>query len=271
MSSFKFFLIEEVYKKPSRLTELSKEEAIKLIKENCKKFLTYKTNIFRGSKSTIEYGVSDSNSLEHQPRVSYKQKTNIYTQWMDNRPEWQDFPKRSKSFVCTNSFYVAGDYGNVSAVFPYDDALIAGTPGDDIWFAFENVGISDLSVLQNVIYEVANRELGIELSPSANFNLIEETLKKITLSLVDGLSVQQRDIQILKETLTINSCNNVYELFEKCVVPHPGFQVAKVSDAGDIVDFPESREFYIQGKAVFINKSIYNEVMDEIFAGVERE
>lgn len=74
--------------------------------------------------------------------------TNYYTLWMDNRPDWVGFPKRSKSTICSTSAIRAQGYakssGLVYGILPLkNDRHIAVCEKYDIWEEFE-IKISDI-------------------------------------------------------------------------------------------------------------------------------
>ena len=68
------------------------------------------------------------------PRVS-RNTHNYYTLWMDNHPDWEGWPKRSRSFVCTTDRTKAERYGNQYVIIPLIDehTPVAMCPTSDIW------------------------------------------------------------------------------------------------------------------------------------------
>ena len=60
---------------------------------------------------------------------------NYYTVLMDNLPSWQEYPKRSRSLICSTSLYTARGFatGEPYNIFPIDGAKIAVCPRLDIW------------------------------------------------------------------------------------------------------------------------------------------
>jgi hypothetical protein len=61
---------------------------------------------------------------------------NIYTSLMDTLPSWENYPKRSKSIICTNSLSSASSYGHIYIVLPTDGAKVGVCSGRDLWFSF---------------------------------------------------------------------------------------------------------------------------------------
>ena len=89
-------------------------------------------------------------------RVS-KNTDNFYTLLIDNFPTWENYPKRSRSIVCSTSEDKADVYGNVYAVFPIDMSAQFGVcSSQDIWLSFKSIGRlnelnSDISLLGTLI------------------------------------------------------------------------------------------------------------------------
>jgi hypothetical protein len=84
----------------------------------------------------------DSPFLFIQPSLHYrpsKNTNNFYTALIDVLPSWKDWPKRSQSIVCTNSYSTAQSYGNPYVVLPKNQAKIAICPKNDFWVSFKNI------------------------------------------------------------------------------------------------------------------------------------
>jgi hypothetical protein len=90
----------------------------------------------------INYGTVD-------PRTTLRRSANThntYTMYMDNSPIWSDFPKRSHSMICSSGYY-AEDFGNLYAVFPYDNTPIGICPDFDLWESFPRLRRFDVCSL----------------------------------------------------------------------------------------------------------------------------
>jgi hypothetical protein len=70
-----------------------------------------------------------------EPRRS-KNTMNYYTEWVDNSPQWEKFPKRSRSLICSTNVTTARTYGNVAAVVPIIDTKVGVCPQNDWWNSF---------------------------------------------------------------------------------------------------------------------------------------
>jgi hypothetical protein len=74
--------------------------------------------------------------------------SNVYTLLIDNLRSWSEYPKRSRSIICSTSAFNAAGYGVHNPphqVFPEDGAKIGVAPRSDIWNSFEK-GLSEISV-----------------------------------------------------------------------------------------------------------------------------
>ncbi len=74
--------------------------------------------------------------------------SNISTRLIsDILPSWRNLPKRNRSIICSNNFFVAANYmgyggrekGVVYVVIPPNDAQLVVSPTKDIWDAFKNL------------------------------------------------------------------------------------------------------------------------------------
>lgn len=93
-----------------------------------------KQNIFRGIRGSAAYPywvVSPSKSY----RTS-KNTNNFYTGLIDKLPSWSDYPKRSRSIICSTKEYGARSFGNVLRVFPQNGAKIGICNNNDFWDSF---------------------------------------------------------------------------------------------------------------------------------------
>ena len=104
------------------------------------KYKKYNFAIFRGSKTYNQSKVMFSNPASRiEPRKSAMNIGNYYTLWMDNNPEWAEYPKRSKSLICTSCSAFANWYGFVKVVIPLVNTKIGVCPEIDIWKSFNSV------------------------------------------------------------------------------------------------------------------------------------
>lgn len=125
------------YVEEKRGIDIPKKEAMKLLSSKHSK--AYKVHtidypIFRGVRGYGEYVYIDpSKSVE--PRIS-RNTNNYYTLMIDNFSNWNKYPKRSKSIICTTDYQYASHMSSkVYRVFPENGSYIGVCPMDDIWGA----------------------------------------------------------------------------------------------------------------------------------------
>lgn len=98
------------------------------------KYFKEEQEIWRGVKSSYDYG----NIVVMTPGTRISQNVNnLYTRLMSEiLPEWKEYPKRSNSFICTNSDALSSFYGDSHLVLPENGAKIGICPKADIWDSF---------------------------------------------------------------------------------------------------------------------------------------
>jgi hypothetical protein len=83
---------------------------------------------------------------------------------MENMEEWQKYPRRSQSLICSTTTSYAGSYGATFAIIPYDTAKIGACASMDF-------------------FDTIEKEMGVDV-PTYNSNIyqfIEETLKLLKI------------------------------------------------------------------------------------------
>lgn len=123
--------------KSQPINEEDESEIVKLLcgrfSSAWNKYFKEEQGIWRGVKS-YTYG----NIVVMTPGTRISQNVlNLYTRLMsDILPEWKEYPKRSNSFVCTNSEGLSSFYGDSHLVLPENGANIGICPKADIWDSF---------------------------------------------------------------------------------------------------------------------------------------
>lgn len=170
---FKQFLLNEA---KNIIIEIDKKTAVQTIKNNCKDFLNlYKKSknlLYRGSRSTngsFSYGDSSKGTRKS------KNTENYYTLIIDNSSDWKQYPKRSKSFICTTSKNYAGDYGIPNLVFPKDGTSFGICPKGDIWNSFKTVEY-DLEKFNSYIGSIGHA-FDVKILDDTNENFKNSLLK----------------------------------------------------------------------------------------------
>jgi hypothetical protein len=98
-----------------------------------------KEPIYRGLKG-FEIQKEDGsypNAFITKPSESIRPSAAYYNILIDNLPEWKDYPKRSKSLICSTDTRGAGSYGEVYRVIPLIEGFKLGVcPTHDLWTSF---------------------------------------------------------------------------------------------------------------------------------------
>jgi hypothetical protein len=135
MITFKKFLEEVQY------DEMDLDAAIKIINTKCKDafwMIHSNTPFYRGDPNVPEsvddmgFAIADPSKTERKSANT----TNHYTVILDNIHSMREYPKRSKSFICTTSRLKARDFakqGNPYVIIPFDKVDIGVVNSSDLW------------------------------------------------------------------------------------------------------------------------------------------
>jgi hypothetical protein len=114
--------------------------------------------IYRG-----DYDMERRNIRIVTPGIRESQNTvNIYTRlFSDILPSWENYPKRNRSFICTSSFYKAGDYSDYPRiVLPKNGTMLGVCSYRDFWVSFkrasESLGFSCLDDFNESFIDMSN-------------------------------------------------------------------------------------------------------------------
>ena len=137
--TFKQFINEaSIDAQEDRVTKLSLEKAVDVLREHCSKFMNELLPgvppLYRGFRRSF----GNAAQLDYSDSVRKSENMNNFNTLMfDNNPSNKNYPKRSKSVICTTSRLRANSYGihteNTYAIIPYDGAKIASVNEEDIW------------------------------------------------------------------------------------------------------------------------------------------
>ena len=128
----------------SRSLPITKEQAISIVHKNCRYYTRKSQSIYRGLGMQ-----TDAFALLVQPSKYERESANTanyYTLLIDNSPKWINYPKRSKSIVCSTSYDTARGYGMTTCyVIPFRSANIGICSESDIWEFFHD-GLDELKI-----------------------------------------------------------------------------------------------------------------------------
>lgn len=192
---------------------------------------------------------------------------NAYTLFTSMSPKWKKFPPRQQSIICSTSDYAA-DYGNVYAIFPFDDAPVGICREEDFWTSFnegfESVRLhTDLGEFASRIMSTAALLYGInapetEVFTSTNAADAIKVLKSITLEKAKAeIGDRQIDMYdtpyIILDTLVKNNLPNALALMDKVMDPTVnGFISATGANCIKKLQ-GSSQEVWIGGKAIAVS------------------
>jgi uncharacterized protein YlzI (FlbEa/FlbD family) len=165
-------LLKEVGINPYDIKQLRTDNFSAFLQEHCSEFLdnNLTTPLYRGSRKGYGIGVKIID-VSVGTRKS-ENTTNHYTILMDNSKYYKDWPKRSKSLICSTLKSKAGMYGQVFCIIPFNGTKIAITEDEDIWLT--RVDLYDLNWKGN-LYNLNNILQMLEIPDTSIQNMINYT------------------------------------------------------------------------------------------------
>lgn len=229
---------------------MNEEDISQWCKENASQYLANKnkTLIFRGTHDAI-LGITNTNEGN---RISAS-NPNYYTLWIDNAPAWKDYPKRTKSLICSTSESTAENYGWLCLVIPADTCKIGICPTLDIWSSFED--IQNLGALTFTIRKILNFFFSESKVTGANrdYNQLVTLLKDIDKSKLEqyAKTLPDQGARTIKDDLIDQiGSGNMFTLLQNLLDPDEnGFSKASPAKFSDILD---NHEIWIQGTCALI-------------------
>lgn len=262
---FKYFLVENrrIYSEP-RTKEISLDDAIKIAKKECSDILNYYTKnhhsvIYRGTRGNYNpAAISDPTKGR---RLSANTK-NYITLFVDNNKKWKDYPKRSKSLICTTDMHQASGYGTPYMVLPYNNCKIGIVPDVDWWWGFLQVLPGILIDEVNIFISIIAGSLGYDTKElEKDFKKFEEFVKFIKIDDVKDFNSQREFINQWEKS----NKEYLYDFLNDVIDPKKaGF----TSTTPKNFKYSPKKEVWIgEGKCLMI-KDIYQ---NDFFSGVKNE
>jgi len=251
---------------------LNIDECVEYILKNCKEFIDKPVFIKR------YISVKMNNSFKATPieRIS-RDNANYYTILIDNSENWKNYPKRSKSFICSmmyekynvNDLKISNDNSGSRTellVIPNDNSIFGICPADDIYYSFERFKIYRYSLAE--FFDDMNK-----LSIFFNLGGISD----------DNIDDMKKDIRKLQDQL-YNKANEKYipyfnlNSFYKFISDYPGediFELLEKLMSPDINHFKlqkytemkinsEQVEVWTDSPCIFINGEHIEEVLKKL-------
>jgi len=141
MKIIKYFKLFE-----SRTAEVTDEEFVRLVKENCQDFLANPKYLQRmKGYFNGEYSYIDPRRHVRRPLMDTDGGAGVFsahhTLLMENLPSWKSFPKRSESLIGSLRFSEDQAFGQrCYLVIPYDGARFGLAPCSDLWGSYCEIG-----------------------------------------------------------------------------------------------------------------------------------
>lgn len=142
MISFKEFLAETAVGAKPKYKQLEVEKAIALLNKHAKNalwMLEDDSPLYRGdvyiAKSTgplsTGFAIVDTSATKRRSTNT----SNFYTAILDNHPKRKQFPKRSRSFICSTDQSYAANYAHQdpNVIIPFDGVPIGAVNREDMW------------------------------------------------------------------------------------------------------------------------------------------
>ena len=243
----------------TRSNKISQTDALEWIKTNAKDALKNtiqgKRPIYRGAfDDKGETLIINPSKFE---RESAYIGSNYYTLLMDNLPSWKDYPKRSKSIVCTTSREKSEDYGNNTfIVFPKDGSKIGICKGDDIYVSFKYL-LKQLNI--EYLYEFSDNMKTLDYTISGRRS---DTSWKSMLKLFKIIDLKEEEVEstIIRHRFNfLYSSKSSKESFNIAISPvNNGFKLVNTK-----TKLPKNREVWTDGESVMVTEMIFNGWIDE--------
>ena len=211
------------------------------------------TYLYRGMRHMPGgFGFGDGSKLNRKSANT----RNYYTLIMDNVPEWDPYPKRSKSFICSSQRSGAGGYGQtVYVVIPLEGQDIGVCPAPDLWGSFDKETV--LMDINGGLYALW-RALGkyTPLSETGNLSETDFSLFKNQLDAVSKVitarEIDEDEIEDAIRDLTYDGFKDFSDIlgeYRKLIDPvSHDFKITK-----DMKGFQDRRECWLSGKVLFVD------------------
>lgn len=224
------------------------------------------TPIYRGMKNTSDIILGNGNELNR----SSANTRNYYTLLMsaDILDSWDGWPKRSKSFICTNNWSKAKNYGSsVYRIIPLENQDIAICSADDFWDSFPGIrdyyvnDLSELNTSLNVLYYKMYYHVYGERD---DLDQSDIDVFKSQIEFMDNF-INERDSETLVE-LAENEFTSVEEIFTTMindggVIQSLNKRLSPKANGNKLVNSisqipPGNNEIWLSGNVLFVSNAI---------------
>ena len=286
MKSFKNYLIESTPVHKSITQSMFNKFAQGEYKNNIKHTFDQGEILYRGTRdeklihnAISLYGFNDTERKS-------ANTNNIYNTLVssDMLESWQAYPKRNKSFICTNNATYASGYGTVMCVIPPDNTKIGLCPDFDFWYSFKsvkNLGFDEMDDFNSILalfVDIVLNDNSVNDLGSKNAEYIKNELLKCA-AMISELGKEGFLERVQKELSAIDDVwghNALLLKLTQSIIKH-GSKLDFIDFLNDIlspqandfrvidytqIDSGERRELWFSGNALFISdydefKSMY--------------
>lgn len=223
---FKQFLQEDQFAK-----DISLEEAIQLLKDNCQDILKSDAKIYRGATGTIKPYQLVHGAAGHRKSAN---TSNHFTVIFDETMPAKGFPARSKSLICTSDQNKADNYGSLYRVFPYDGVKIGVCPDQDMFDTKLTFHDGETMRINRMNYEFQDMNI-----PETSFDDLASACYNASVSYFTGDSLKKYK-------------QNIRDTYDPIAL---GFVLKDTSTLPNYGE-SDSREMWFSGKAIVISQSV---------------
>lgn len=240
---------------------IDKNEAIDIILKNCGDFKPTDIPIYRGLYQDSKYLYV--NPIEY---VRPSQNTNnIYTTIIDNSPYWKEYPKRSKSIICTTNYNISESYGDVYRVIPFNNSKWGICQYSDIWTSFHYIK----NVLKFFNMEDFNMIIGHMITKEripTNQNELLEILKNINYKNIIINNYNNKEFSSLEKTIEdlLKNYDNLYDLLIDIIKPDINNFKVKTYDEIKNITYYLDREIWTDSNCILVYNDLFNDLINSI-------
>jgi hypothetical protein len=244
---FKEFLQES-----SHRNEIDIQEAKKLLETHCKDAMkNFGAPMWRGSRNMhydamLIHGEADSATGRKSANTS-----NYYTVLMDKFLPYFGYPKRSKSIICANNSNkeYAYSFGNVYAIFPFDNVSIGVCESYDLWTTSKFTIGNDP---RERGIEEWNTYFKMEKFSSDSWEYFKESLEE---------AMDEESPRAEKLRKYFGPPEKIESVFRKAYSPEN--LKLELTNSDNIDNVEDSRECWIGGKCIALAHDVWKEMLKE--------
>jgi hypothetical protein len=226
--------------------------------------------IYRGMKNSYPVIFADGSKLDRKAANT----SNYVNKLTEVLPSWQNWPKRTKSFICSGEHSSADGYGWVYHVIPLENQKIGSCGTNDFWLTIPNhlefhIEVNDFNNFIEKVIDVARHIRGREYAPKT-----DDYVQNIFDSLDLVLNVYNTEDKELRNKL-LNSLGHFrYNLLGSIAENFKGMKpiewLSKCLDPSVKCELYNSKneiksteyELWLSGKVLFISNERFQELLN---------